>query len=116
MEATRTRTSRVEWQKRVGRWKESGLTAEEFAAELGIKPGTLRFWKYSLDKQKREGARRRGGETSLPTAESFIEVRPAVTAAHRSFELELGGGRRLLIPAEFDAAALERLLTLLEKR
>jgi len=30
------------------------------------------------------------------------------------FELELGNGRRLRIPATFEAAALERLLTVLE--
>ena len=42
------RTSRDEWNKRVVRWQASGLTAEEFAAELGIKAGTLRHWKWQL--------------------------------------------------------------------
>ena len=30
------------------RWKESGLTAEEFANELDIKVSTLRYWGYKL--------------------------------------------------------------------
>jgi hypothetical protein len=31
----RTRVGREEWAKRVERWRDSGLTAAEFAAELG---------------------------------------------------------------------------------
>jgi DNA-binding CsgD family transcriptional regulator len=38
------RTARAEWAKRVERWKDSGLTAKEFAAELGINPRSLVFW------------------------------------------------------------------------
>jgi hypothetical protein len=30
------RASAEEWQKRVERWRESGLSADQFAAELGI--------------------------------------------------------------------------------
>ena len=116
MQERRTRTSRVEWQKRVERWNDSGLSAEEFAAELGIKPGTLRFWKYALGKEKRTGAPAGGKGAAAPVREAFIEVRPAVTVASRSFELELGSERRLRIPADFDPAALERLLSLLERR
>ncbi len=37
----RKRETRDEWQKRVERWKDSGLTAEVFAAETGINAGTL---------------------------------------------------------------------------
>ena len=36
------RTSREEWRKRVERWKDSGLTAEQYATELGIKASTLK--------------------------------------------------------------------------
>jgi DNA-binding transcriptional regulator YiaG len=45
-----TRTSREEWRKRVERWRDSGLTAEQFAAEMGLNAGTLQFWKYKLKK------------------------------------------------------------------
>jgi DNA-binding transcriptional regulator YiaG len=50
METQGTRTRRAEWQKRIERWRDSGLTAEQFAAELGINAGTLRFWKYRIGK------------------------------------------------------------------
>jgi hypothetical protein len=42
---TRTHMSRAEWQKRVERWRDSGLSAEQFAAELGINAGTLKYRK-----------------------------------------------------------------------
>jgi hypothetical protein len=31
----------------VERWRDSGLTAEQFAGELGINAGTLKFWATS---------------------------------------------------------------------
>ncbi len=42
------RTSREEWAKRVERWRDSGLTAAEFAAELGINAHSLSWWKWRL--------------------------------------------------------------------
>jgi hypothetical protein len=42
------RTRRDDWRKRVERWKDSGLTAEQYAGELGINAKTLQFWKYEL--------------------------------------------------------------------
>src|SRR5436305_195417 len=35
------RVNREEWAERVERWKDSGLSAKEFGAELGINPRTL---------------------------------------------------------------------------
>ncbi len=109
------RTGRDEWAKRVARWKDSGLTAKEFATELGINPRSLVFWKWQL------------GKGSGPATESSASVKsgraPARTlplielgqsAAPVPFELELGGGRRLAIPSAFDADALRRLLAVLE--
>ena len=37
----RTRLDRDEWRRRVERWKDSGLTAKEFAAETGINAGNI---------------------------------------------------------------------------
>ena len=35
------RESREEWAKRAERWRDSGLRAAEFAAEVGVNPWTL---------------------------------------------------------------------------
>jgi hypothetical protein len=110
-----TRTSAEEWQKRVDRWRESGLSAEQFATELGINSGTLRFWQYKLNKAKRAGASRdvRPSKTTTPAVAAFVEVRSAGGDAR--FELELCNGRRLRVPEGFDPKALERLLAVLER-
>jgi hypothetical protein len=104
------RTSREEWRKRVERWKDSGLTAQQYAAELGIKASTLQFWKYTLSKpapeQRPKPARARESDARLP----LVELQAVVMASTSMFELELNGGRRLRIPSGFDAPSLERLL------
>jgi transposase-like protein len=111
---TRSRVGRGEWQKRIERWKDSGLSAEQFAAELGINAGTLRYWKYAFEKETRSPTAAKSTSAPAKIAE-FVEVRPAVVPA-ATFELELGSERRLRIPAHFEAAALERLLAVLERR
>ncbi|HEX4469907.1 MAG TPA: hypothetical protein VH080_10245 [Gemmatimonadaceae bacterium] len=108
------RTSAGEWQKRIERWRESGLTADQFAAELGINAGTLRFWGYKLNKAKSgesDGATAQR-ERKKTTAPTFVEVRTEGRDA--GFELELSRGRRLRVPQGFDAKALVRLLAVLD--
>jgi hypothetical protein len=121
--------AREEWAKRVERWRDSGLTCAEFAAEVGINPRTLTYWKWILGKEargeKREYSRPRGRKSRVrraidagakPTAASIVDGIVEVQAVPRDarFELELGAGRRLRVPASFDAAELRRLLEVLE--
>jgi transposase-like protein len=109
-----TRTSRTEWRKRIARWRDSGLSADEFAAEIGVNAGTLRQWKYTLNREERGRADRK---MSVDAA-SFVEVQNtegALGATASMFQLELGRERRLHIGSDFDATALERLLSLLER-
>jgi transposase-like protein len=107
------KASREEWQKRVERWRDSGLSAEQFASELGINANTLKFWSYKLAKPaaRAEGRRQRKPE---PAIASFVELRSDV--ARSAFEVELGNGRRLSVPPSFEPSALERLLAILERR
>lgn len=108
------RTSREEWRKRVARWKDSGLTAEQYATELGIKASTLKYWKYELTKPALE-QRYKAARSSRADPPPLIELQPIVTASAATFELEIGNGRRLRIPAGFDVASLERLLEVLAR-
>jgi transposase len=109
------RVSREEWAKRVERWKDSGLTAKEFASELGVNPRSLVFWKWQLGKAVAKAPKASPvPATSRSTAMlPLVELSPAPTSSH--FELELAGGRRLAIPSTFDADALRRLISVLEK-
>ena len=110
-----TRTSREEWRKRVERWRDSGLTAEQFAAEVGINAGTLQFWKYKLKRPEARMSRRRRTKVPAAIVSSLIEVRPSGSVATETrFEIELGNGRRVRVPAAFEPGALKSLLAVLE--
>lgn len=111
VDMAKKRTSREEWRQRIDRWKGSGLTAKEFAAEMGINAGTLQFWKYKLGRDV--GWRRRGSrEMSGAILSSVVELH--APAAETRFEIELGNGRRVRVPAAFDDERLKVLLGLLE--
>jgi len=122
--------SRDEWVKRVERWRDSGLTAKEFAAELGINAGTLAQWKHRLAKEKREGKAEQSRRMLAPRAASERPAPPISTALATPlplievqlsalpgewFELELVDGRRLRIPPSFDDQPLRRLLRVLQE-
>ncbi len=111
----RARVGRAEWAKRVERWKDSGLSAAEFGAEIGVNPRTLTYWKWLLGKDStlEQRARRRPAAPTSETMSGFVEVHaPGGSAV---FELALSNGRRLQIPTAFDADALARLLAVLER-
>lgn len=109
------RVGRDEWQKRVQRWKDSGLTAKEFAAETGINAGTLQFWRYKLKHGVRSAARTRRKPSSNQILASLVEVRaPTVAAVDQRFEVELGNGRRVRFGAGFGTEALRALISVLE--
>ena len=123
---TRSRVAREEWSKRVERWRDSGLKCAEFAREIGVNPRTLTYWKWVLGREARgemrmwprkAGARARAGESKAsPSAPIRVPELIEVEVAPRDgrFELELSSGRRLRVPARFDATELRRLLDVLE--
>jgi len=113
MEERKTRTGRDEWRKRIARWRENGRSAEAFAAELGTKPATLKFWKCRLE-QEALGKIGPKPKESLQ-ASALVEVRTSANVTS-SFVLDLGKSHCLQIPATFDEKALERLLVVLERR
>jgi hypothetical protein len=49
-----------------------------------------------------------------PIVSSLVEVRPVSVAADSRFEIELNNGRRLRLPATFDANAVRALVVVLE--
>jgi transposase-like protein len=111
----RARADRDEWRRRVGRWKDSGLTAKEFAAETGINAGTLQFWRYKLKQGGAPTARRGTKASSDAILSSLVEVRaPAGGIVDQRFEIEFPNGRRVRVAAGFEPAALKALLAVLE--
>jgi hypothetical protein len=115
------RTSRREWSRRVGRWRRSGKTSKEFAAETGVNARTLLWWSSKLRGERATAkaermapADVRGKAVRGITEPAIVELAGAGVLGGERFELELSGGRRLMIPAGFDADALSRLLAVLE--
>jgi hypothetical protein len=100
---------REKWAKRVERWKDSGLTAKEFAAELGINVGSLQQWAYQL----KQGAARGKRETAEhQLALRFVEVTPPV-AVPQGFDVRIGRFT-VAVPGRFDEGNLLRLLETLK--
>ena len=104
------------WVQRLARLRESGLTARAFAAQIGVRQGTLQKWKYKLAKEQRPAR-----DTAAPAAKvEFVELAGVPEAPARAEESRLEvvceGGRSVRVPRDFDAECLVRLLDVLERR
>lgn len=125
------RAGREVWTKRVERWRESGLTAKEYAAEVGINANTLSHWGWRLRGEEGRPKKRRRGPGNVAARVGWVEVvtpdgairSPAtdveVAPAARPggwFELVVGRGRVIRVPTDFDRDALDRLLAVVEAR
>ena len=115
MEASGAATSgaAAKWAERVKKLKESGLKVGKFAEREGLNAGTLSFWKWKLARREGGGARRSRVEPL-----KFVELTtatPSVAAPVPSFEVVLRSGRTVRVPGGFDAAALARLVNVLEE-
>lgn len=89
----------------------AGQSQTGIAGELGIKAFTLQRWHQNV--RKAEGAKREG----VPSNElAFVRLEPvnAESEAVASFEVVLGNGRVVRVPAGFDGGALTRVLAVVE--
>lgn len=114
-------SARETWAKRVERWVDSGLTANQFAGEIGVNPRTLVYWKWRLAKEQRAShaskPKRRSSSAIVPSPLSFVEVTPAkASGAERPIEVELVTGERVRVTDDFDPSALRRVLEVLAAR
>ena len=115
------RDGREVWAKRVSRWRDSGLSAREFAAETGINASSLNHWAWKLGRGDDGGAN--GRDRPAPAAPAskigWVEVVPApekAPAASPFLELVVDARRTVRVPPNFDADALRRLLAVIEAR
>ena len=77
------RRTRAWWQKTVARWRQSGLSAEVFAARVGAKPGTLRWWSSALNR----GNRAKHGAVAVRPIEIAID---GATGTRGPIEIAIG--------------------------
>jgi hypothetical protein len=95
------RETRQQWTERVERWRRSGRTAGEFAAQEGVRPATLSWWGAELKRTAR-------------ASPGFIEVAPP--SAKGSIEVVLGERVRIRVSGTFDAELLRQVVAALEGR
>jgi len=76
----RERETPETWAKRVERWKDSGLTSEEYAAEVDINPRTLMYWAWKL---RKEGKVALGGRRATPKHERKTPPKPSPPVPRR---------------------------------
>jgi transposase len=57
-----------------------------------------------------------GAEISKPSSEELTKSRPVASGRSGLIEISLGGGKRVRVDANVDAAALARVLDVLERR
>ncbi len=112
------REPRAVWEKRIERWRDSGLTAKEFAVEIGVEVGRRRYWEWHLTKTGHGAVRRSAGGAGTATREPwraemaaipFVEV-AAPAPSEEPIELVAASGLRVRVPARFDEEALRRIL------
>ncbi len=102
-------TGRARWTERVEQWKQSGLTAREYAAQAGLNAGTLCYWKWRLSRDARTQTTSTATRRRRSRQPKFVELAPMSVIDER-IEIELSNGHRLRVPASFDAEALSRLV------
>jgi transposase-like protein len=104
----------------LGEQRRSGLTLAEFARRRGVRPGTLSWWRHQLrvGEPRRKSSREDSGEKSSERG-GFLEIKPRSgligTEASRAawFEVVLGDGTVVRVPARFAEEELRRLLAVL---
>lgn len=96
------------WRALIGEQERSGLSVGEFARRRGVSRATLYWWRSQLS--RRVGRRR----TPKLVAVEVVGIEDG-DASNGAFEVELTGGRRLRVPARFDAEALSRLIVAVER-
>jgi hypothetical protein len=83
-------SNREQWRKQVEQWRDSGLSAREYAEKNGVNFYTLRYWssRFPVDKRKKKIA----AAVVVAPGPKFIDVTEALAvpkAAKRGSGLEL---------------------------
>lgn len=104
------RVDRETWAKRVERWRESGLSAAEFAAEIGVTPKSLSWWKWQLGKASAAPATKHQKKTGKVAVSPLTFVEMTAPVRSEPIEIVFPSGVRVRVPVSADAAALTRVI------
>ena len=101
------------WQHHVDEYLHGELTLREYCNHHQLNRSTFGYWRRQVGEQ----ARRSVPKPSVQIVRlDVVEVGESAAARNATpFELVLGNGRLVRVPVDFDAAALERLVSVVEK-
>lgn len=98
------------WAERVERWKASGLKQLPFCKREGIPYHGFKRWRQRLEPTL---SRARRPRTLVPV--KLAAAGESQFSAARTMEIRLSADRRIVVGADFDEAALHRLIRSLER-
>ena len=105
----RARDGAQVWRDRVERWKQSGKTAREFARLEGIRPETLAWWKWRL--QRQDAVPQAPAEVTAPRLVAVHVAGAEPEPAASTLDLVLACGRVVVrVGPEFDERTLRRVV------
>jgi transposase len=107
------------WRDHIASWKSSGLSLRLYSERHGLKAGTLGYWNSRLKAQAADAPAPRGGSDAQTTFLAVQVAEPTVTMPEPRddrIELALPGGCIVRVGRGFDAATLDRLLDVVERR
>jgi transposase len=107
------------WRDHVAGWTSSGLSLRLYSERHGLKAGTLGYWNSRLKAQAADAPASSAGPEAAATFLAVHVAEPTVSVPEprdEGIELVLPGGCVVRIGRGFDAATLDRLLTVIERR
>lgn len=121
------RTTREQWERRVARWKRSGLTTREFATREGLRASTLAYWRWRLKTESgSEPQTAPAGSAAAAGAGRMREMAGAsadfvgfevmaAPAGGRDVEIIIDRALRVRVAPGFDEATLRRVVSILRE-
>jgi hypothetical protein len=107
----RRRRSRVEAERLVVEFEQSGLTRQAFCSQHGLSVGTLDRYR-----EHRRSVAPVAASRMLPVEiVTSVAPTPSAEVSRGALWVELGNGRRIAVAQGFDATTLERLVAVLEQ-
>ena len=108
---TRNPSKEQFWRAHVTRWQASGLTVRVYCARHRLTEPSFYAWRRTLGQRPDDvpAAVTAPAVTFVP-----LRVQPATADNAAPLEVVLGNGRRLRVPAGFDAGTLRAVIEVLE--
>ncbi len=111
------RNTKDVWRNRVQRWRDSDLTAQEYADEIGVNVHTLKDWSWKLSRENPPVVEPPPVQQDQhPLAFVELALTPATRTPSVPMELAVNARHTVRLEPCFDGAALGRLLDVIEAR